>query len=168
MALGVDYCDDIPDETAADSEVYNFLNDSSSVLGFADEILDGYDPYGYQMNTELGYFAPNSAHLTGDLLYYDDYSPAVYLPQDATATFDNTAFLSARDWAEESGEELLMIYGQNDPWTAAAINLDAATDSALFTVADGTHMVTLDDLDETDTQAAHDLLEAWTGIEIQE
>ena len=54
------------------------------------------------------------------------------------------------------------------PWTAAALNLDAATDSALFTVPDGTHLVTLDDLPETDKQEAYDLLESWTGVEIQE
>ena len=42
-------------------------------------------------------------------------------------------------WIAASGERIMLIYGQNDPWTAGAVDLGAATDSFKFIAPGGNH-----------------------------
>jgi hypothetical protein len=56
------------------------------------------------------------------------------------AAYDNGAAMhDVQDWITTSGSQILLIYGQNDPWTAGAVSLGDATDSFKLISPSGNH-----------------------------
>src|SRR4051812_6004103 len=68
------------------------------------------------------------------------------------------------NWIRTAGKGLLLIYGSNDPWSAAAVDLGAATDSYKFFVAGGNHGSGLGQLAAADLDKATAALRAWSGL----
>jgi hypothetical protein len=65
---------------------------------------------------------------------------------------------------QSSGDSLLFIYGEWDPWTGGEYTLGGATDSLKVTALQATHGAGLLDLEPADKAAAYAKIEAWTGV----
>src|SRR6185436_13112083 len=86
-------------------------------------------------------------------------------PGVETPAYDQGAAMTdVQSWIASSGSQLLLIYGQNDPWTAGAIDLGAATDSFKYIVPAGNHGSTISMLDETERDTARGAILRWAGV----
>ncbi|MEM9488921.1 MAG: S28 family serine protease [Myxococcota bacterium] len=126
-----------------------------------------YRPYYYQAMTQLGYPRIDVSHLA-DLLTVDPNDPTLYtdgLPQPA---FDWWAMFDNALWAFFEAESILYLYGDSDPWTAAAFPIHplGKRDTHTFTVAQGNHQARILDLDPAERDQALTILESWTGVAI--
>ena len=81
--------------------------------------------------------------------------------------FEPAAMQEVSTWLSTQGSQILFIYGQNDPWTAAAFDLGGAQDSFAFFQAGGNHYSNIGGLASGDQQTALAALEAWTGVQPQ-
>ncbi len=158
-------CTDIPTAASTDAEVWTFLSEICSPRQWSDNQILGYEPYFWQAAVELGYPALEESHLA-DLLQYpglDVPSTYVVLGPGKTPTFDPEAMKDVSNWLGTQGEKILFVYGQTDPYSAAAFDIGSAKDSFSFLAPGKNHSADILDLVETDRSVAFDALERWTG-----
>ncbi len=66
---------------------------------------------------------------------------------------------------QTNGNNIIYIYGIDDPWTAGAIELTGATNAIKIMQANANHRVKIADLDNPNL--VYNALEEWLGINIQ-
>ncbi|UQA63343.1 S28 family serine protease [Polyangium aurulentum] len=159
-------CENIPDQAATDDEIWAFLDEIVPTKQWADHMTVAYEPYYWQAATQLGYPAVEEAHLADLLLHpkFDVPTSFVLPGPGKDPVFDSGAMEDITGWLSAEGERILLIYGQNDPYTAAAFELGGAKDAYRFIVPGGNHGARILDLPENDRGVALDALEAWTGV----
>lgn len=162
--LGQDDCDTIPDGKTAsiqDLVIFFFYFNQSPKPGIPiDEEQATSYTYGYQAMTELGYqdlFATGyleRLQMLGLLsqqelqqyrfTYRDQY--AVQAPWDILPPFNPEPMLDIDKWLKEDAKDVLAIYGEFDPWTAAKVTLNEANKSKVYIAPQANHGTMLSDL----------------------
>jgi len=161
---GETFCSVIPETTASDDTIFDFIEAFVGWDYVADRVFDFFGPYFYQAHTELGFPAVATDHIA-DLMQYDPPSPEEGVPPPGSnPEFDPAAMTDIGDWVASEGERLMFIYGEYDPWTAAAFDLGEAADSYVFIATAGTHGASIARLESDDREAAMEILHRWTGV----
>jgi len=159
-------CPEVPTAASTDDEVWAFLDEVSPTSFWADRDLGDFEPYYFQAAVELGYPAVDEANIA-DLIMYpglDVPTSFVFPGPGKDRAFDPEVMVDVADWLAAEGESMLFIYGENDPYSAAAFELGGAQDSYRFFVPEGNHGAGLLDLPAADRDAAFQALEAWSGV----
>jgi hypothetical protein len=159
------HCSMIPAPTASDDIVFKFLDDTIDIASYGDEQLLAYLPYYHQSATQLGYPIDDESYLVG-LQYPGADTARAYIPAGITTpAYDNGAAMrDVQSWIATSGERILLIYGQNDPWSAGAVDLGAATDSFKFIAPAGNHGSSIANLSTDDAATATAAVMRWAGL----
>jgi hypothetical protein len=160
-------CASIPQDTATDDEVWAFLDEVSPPSGLTDDSLLAYEPYYYQAAVELGYPAIDDSALEGLLTLPPgaDVAAAHVAPGPTKEmTLDAGAMPDIADWLSNDADHMLFIYGETDPWSAAAFEPGGAKDTYRFFVPGGNHGVFISDLPEADRAQALVALATWAWV----
>jgi hypothetical protein len=145
---GVQYCSSVPTAASTDTAFYNFFYQFS---GFGQQIAPpaeaeeySWGALYYEWLTEQGFALQLGAHVQPHLAEPSTFAtmednfremfPAVTLP-----AYDGTVTHAVRAWARDSAENLLLIYGQYDPWSGGAMETPTKATSARFFVPNATH-----------------------------
>lgn len=158
-------CAAIPPTTATDSAVFGFLDDTVGVAAYGDADLTDFLPYYHQSATQLGYPISDESYLVG-LLHPGQDTAGAYVPSSIpTPPYDDGAAMQdIQTWITSSGERIMLIYGEHDPWTAGAVDLGAATDSFKFTAPAGNHGSSISTLAGQDEASATATVLRWAGL----
>lgn len=158
-------CASIPTSSATDDQVFKFFDDTIDVAAYGDDDVGAYLPYYHQSSTQLGYPMTDESYLQG-LLYPGQDTARAYVPAGIEVpAYDNgVAMHDIQDWIATSGERIMLIYGQNDPWTAGAVSLGNATDSFKYTAPNGNHGASIAGLVEAEKAAAAATVMRWAGV----
>jgi hypothetical protein len=158
-------CNAIPANTATDDAVFKFFDDTIDVTSYADADITAYLPYYHQSASQLGYPAADESYLNG-LLHPGQDTAASYIPSSVTPPpYDNgTAMHDVQSWIASSGAHIMLIYGQNDPWSAGAVSLGDATDSFKYIAPNGNHGSSIANLMSADAEAATATVLRWGGV----
>jgi len=158
-------CSTIPANTATDDAVFKFLDDTIDVVSYGDADLTDYLPYYHQSATQLGYPISDESYLVG-LMYPGEDTAQAYIPSNIeTPAYDNGAAMrDFQDWLASSGQHILLIYGQNDPWSAGAASLGNATDSFKLIAPNGNHGSGIATLNADDEATATAAVMRWAGV----
>jgi hypothetical protein len=164
--FGVDHCGDVPEVTASDNDVFAFLDSISPVHECADSELANMEAYYYQSYTELGYPDYRVPYLEPYRKYTDaEYRGELPVTEPATEpTYDPTAMFGILDFVDRSGDRLLFVYGEWDPWIKGRVVLGQAADSQSYIVPEGTHAAEIRQLKSGECDTAAAMLERWTGV----
>jgi hypothetical protein len=163
---GETYCSSIPDTSASDQVIYNFIDQHVGWNYSADYVWEFFESYYYQAHAELGYPAVARDHID-DLLETDAPDPEEGLPPvDSNPVFDPAAMPDIADWVATEGERLMFIYGEFDPWTGGAFELGDALDSYTFVDPGGTHGAYIATLEPDDQAQVLDIISRWAGVEL--
>ena len=155
---------DIPEKGASSETLFNHLNSVSSLYYYCDEdMLINHLLY-YQSLTEFGYYGFMTDHLTSVLDYVDETGFKLLTPLGNSLTLDKSKMQDIVSWLQSDGDRIIYIYGEKDPWTAAAIELTGAADALKIIQPGENHGVKISDCDEK--QQIYDKLEEWLGVEI--
>lgn len=165
----IDDCARVPGPQASDDEVFEFFLSLRSWTVLADSDYEGFKPYYIQAVRELGYPSLNLGHLMWLLSENpNDYGP--YLNGVRKGKFNWSsmaeAFLSTAFLARNT----MLIYGENDPWTAGSFQFVApeGRDVHRFMVPQGNHSVQIHSLEGQDKATAIQALERWSGSTFRE
>ncbi|WP_437876783.1 S28 family serine protease [Sorangium sp. So ce513] len=160
------FCERVPTAASADGDVWAFLNEANEPYLWSDPYLAVYEPYYWQAAAELGYPGFAEEHLADLLVYPGANVPTSFVQPGPgkTPVFDPEAMQDVSAWLTAEGERFLFIYGENDPYTAAAFDLGAARDSHRFIAPNGTHGAVILALAPADRSLALGALAAWTGV----
>ncbi|HEY5925599.1 MAG TPA: S28 family serine protease [Kofleriaceae bacterium] len=141
---GVDYCTRVPGPTATDDQFWNFFAEMSGFSGAAtgEEMSDG--ALVYEWMTEQGFALQIGEHVRP--LLKSEYALATMednfraqFPEVPLPTFDGSVTRAARRWAELYADNVLLIYGQYDPWSGGALAVPKQPTSARYFVPEATH-----------------------------
>lgn len=169
MFHGEASCQKLPSPDAPADVLMSALDSvQGPVFAASDQSLVLLDPYWYQAATQLGAPGPAERHLR-DLLRYpgtdrvESYSP---VPVDS---FDVLAMPEVQAWLALFGERVMLIYGENDPYSAAAFALGYARDSFRYFVKGANHLTAdLAALPEPQHTEAVAALERWAGTRVSQ
>lgn len=159
-------CPEIPAVDAADDDaVWEFFNYVVAPKFWSDDWYLGYEPYFFQAATQLGYPAYDEGNVE-DLLMYPglDVAATYVLPERGPVALDAGAMPGIADWLATEGERVMFVYGENDPYTAAAFDPAGNPGVLRFDVPGGNHGAQIQQLPAADREAALAALEAWTGV----
>lgn len=154
----------IPAADASAQALFNHLDDISGLSFYAQTYITYYEPFFYQAFTELGYCPYVYGHLQDLLVAVPQPTYRVFAPAGAALNFDAGAMLAVNSWLQNHGSNILYIYGANDPYTAAAIELTGRTNALRIIQPGANHGVRIADLAERD--AVLQLLGVWLGIRV--
>jgi hypothetical protein len=161
---GITFCGAVPRVTASDDAMWRFLEDTSPPSDSDDSTVGAFDAYVYQAYAQLGF--PDGccdAYLKPFLIYTDaDYAGA--FPTAQPAYDGGAAMHDIDDFVQHSGDRLVFVYGEWDPWSGGSFSLGNAQESLELVEAQGTHDSDLVHLAAGDRQAAFDLIARWTGV----
>ncbi len=143
-------CSNIPDTTATASELYNYLRTYGYFDFYSDELLDYYEPVYYQAYTELGWYRLIDDYVQDLLVAVPDPSYRLMAPQNVPLNFNPQVMPDVINWLQNYGNNIIYIYGSNDPWSAGAIESTGLTNALKIVKAGANHTVQISDLTEKD------------------
>ncbi|MEV7424195.1 MULTISPECIES: S28 family serine protease [unclassified Streptomyces] len=158
-------CDSIPTAgTASDQEIYDIVDAVSGFSAPTDQSLATYTPYYYQAGTQLGSPTIKLPHL-GKLSRYGYLSPRNFVPREIPMKFDPWAMRDIDNWVRHQANQMLFVYGQNDPWGAEPFRLGrGARDSYVYVAPGANHGANVAGLvPEQQAKATARILE-WAGV----
>ncbi|MEQ1506705.1 MAG: hypothetical protein ABMB14_31045 [Myxococcota bacterium] len=163
---GIDYCGDVPDAATADAAT---LVDFYWLYGYglyygSDQALDFFDPYYWQVQTELGPPAMPQDHLVGLVTPDGVDAEAGMIPVDAPPPIFVARNPPVVDWVESSADRMVFVYGELDPWTAGGITGASNPAIQVYTLASGNHGAAVELLPTPERDAAWATVAGWLGV----
>jgi len=132
----------------------------------SDQVLSLFNAYYYQTSAQLGSYGPLEKHLKPLLRYPGTYRVERYSPV-LVDHFDVRAMPLVQAWLGLFGEQVMLIYGGNDPWSAGAFELGRARDSFRYVIPGANHLTaSLFALSEPQRSEALSALERWAGAPV--
>ncbi|WP_284245673.1 hypothetical protein [Thalassotalea insulae] len=118
-------------------------------------------PYHMQAAKELGNFAVPLSHIE-DLLTFDVTDFKLNLLGQPMPEFHPEVMQDIYDWAQTEASELIMIYGEQDIFTAGAypITTDPSRDTQLH-IEPGLHNISITDLPEAAQSNIYSAITRW-------
>lgn len=162
---GQDVCDQIPvAASATDDAVYETIDAYSGWSAYSDQGLEYYTPYYYQAATELGSPTIKQPHLDGLSRY--GYQPASsFVPREIPMKFKPQAMRDVDDWVRKNANQMLFVYGENDPWGAEKFRLGkGARDSYVYVAPGANHGANVAGLVDAERENATARILAWAGL----
>ncbi|MCX6555659.1 MAG: hypothetical protein NTZ12_11715, partial [Candidatus Aminicenantes bacterium] len=154
----------IPAADAAPEVLFDHLDEASGFSYYSPATIAFYEPFYYQAYSELGYTPYVYDHL-GDLLVA---VPAptyrVFAPAAVAMNFDPEAMIDINSWLQTNGSNIVYIYGANDPYTIAAVELTGQTNALRIIQPNANHRVKIAALSERDLVLR--TLGDWLGISL--
>ena len=160
-------CEDIPNENANSKELFEYLRRVSGFYLFSDAGIYNYLPSFYQHMTELGYYGYDFTPVKDLLQHIKTSSLLCFGPQDVDLTYNPTYIKEVRNYIENKGNQILYIYGGNDPWGACAPTPKPEVDALKMVLDGGDHGTRIKDFSKEDQQKIVAKLQNWLGDEVK-
>lgn len=159
-------CEAIPPTGASDEQVLDYLIQYSPIASLEREALELAEPYYFQAAIELGDPAIDESYLAPLLTVPLGMSARHLVTPGPTKEmiFDAAAMPDIQDWVLAEGSQLLLVYGEYDPWSAAAIDVSGGLDTHRYVAPFGDHGAGIDDLSPESASAAEDAITRWAGL----
>ncbi|MFF3750151.1 S28 family serine protease [Streptomyces sp. NPDC002018] len=158
-------CEFIPvAATASDQEIYDTIDAISGFSAYTDQGLETYAPYYYQAGTQLGSPDIKQPHL-GKLSRYGYQPPRNFVPRSIPMRFDPSTMPDVDSWVRRHANQMLFVYGQNDPWGAEPFRLGhGARDSYVYVAPGANHGANVAALVPDEQAKATARILAWAGV----
>jgi len=157
----------IPGNEATDQEILEYLRGVESFMGYSEFAIDRGAPYYYQAFTEEGLEASSTAHLSDLLITNQTDILALFHDRGVYPVYAPTTMNDIYNWVINSGNNMIFIYGGNDPWTAGAVELTGATNAIKVVNPGDNHSVFINELPGADRDLVITALEEWLDLEIE-
>ncbi len=157
-------CDQVPAATASDAQVWAFLRSVSPVSSSNDDDVAEFEAYYYQAEVQLGYPGTMDEHLTGLTMFGSTDFEGSYPPGVIRPPWTAAPMTDVDAWVRASGERIIFLYGEWDPWSGGMFELGNAQDSLRVVAPQAPHGAGIGDLLAADRSAVLAKLEAWSGV----
>lgn len=152
----------IPAANAAPAVLFNHLNEVSGFSYYSPTTIAYYEPFYYQAYGELGYTPYVYDHLVDLLAAVPAPTYRVFAPAGVTMNFDAGAMIDVNSWLQANGSNIIYIYGANDPYTVAAVELTGQTNALRVIQPNANHLIRISGLNERDRVVR--TLGEWLGM----
>ncbi|MGB5896478.1 MAG: S28 family serine protease, partial [Ignavibacteriaceae bacterium] len=126
-SVGPGDCNVIPDTSAPASVLLSHLLEIISLYEYTEAGNNYFRPVYYQLFTEIGYYGLITDHLHDLLEAVTNPTHKTFAPNHNSITYKPEVMQDINNWLQTSGNNIIYIYGSQDSWTAAAIELTGGT-----------------------------------------
>lgn len=161
---GTGDCADIPDTNASYRDKFAALMRFSPFDMCSVELIEYYGPVYYQIYTEIGYYRLMDDHLVELIEAMPDPTYATFVPSGVNAVYHPEVLQDIAQWLGTEGDSIIYVYGADDPWSAAAIELSGSAEALLVMEPNANHSVRIQTL--SNPGAVYEKLGQWLGIEL--
>jgi hypothetical protein len=151
-------CDSIPGQGATADEILEHVRDVVSFWSYSDDAMDSAAMY--QFCTQLGYYGYVTRNVT-DLLSDTDYPNCAYAPRDADVIYDPEPMRRLSGWLRDNGDNIVYIYGADDPWSAPFVDTSSYNNAQTFFLAGGNHFTFIETFSTSERDEIVRLLNSW-------
>jgi hypothetical protein len=159
-------CKTIPSATDELYKIFDHFMTVSSPHYFADSGIKLYQPFFHQALNEIGYYGYDLDLFEGLLTQVTDRKFTFCAPPGTIPEFNPDVMQDINEWLQHSGNNMIYIYGEYDPWSASAVELTGQTNSIVITKDGGSHTTRIKDLSEEDTNIIYSKIKEWMDVEI--
>ena len=159
-------CDEIPDTTATNEELFTHLTKCSSFDYFSDQGIKPISPFFYQAYSQIGYYGYDISNLKDLLKAIKEPTSKIFIPKGSNPVFDCSILQNVNTWIQKHGNNMIFIYGGNDTWGATAIELTGETNSIKMVKNGGSHKTRIRSFDAKDQKNIINKLEEWLDYKI--
>lgn len=131
----------VPTKKDSDDKLFQYLVTVAGPDYFSIEGSASTFPFFYQAARELGYYGYDTAPLE-KLLIIDSaegYFKKIFLPGDMNIEFESQTSMNLEKFLQNRAKNTFLIYGEFDPWTAVAPNVENNKQVLKVIGARGTH-----------------------------
>ncbi len=132
----------IPKTNANDATLFRYLINVCSPDYFAIEGIESLYPFFYQAARELGYYGydPTPFEKLISLESTKGYFFRIFMPEGVNIEFDPEIARDLTKFLQERAKRVILIYGEYDPWTAAAADPGPNPNVLKVIAPGGSHM----------------------------
>ncbi|MDD4148503.1 MAG: S28 family serine protease [Bacteroidales bacterium] len=155
--------DKIPSKKETDTKIFQHLITVSAPDYFSIEGSGDTKPFYYQAAKELGYYGYQTEHLSGLLKIKSakNYFKLIFLGKDLKVDFYAQTAIDLQKFLQTKAKNTILIYGEFDPWTAAAPDVSENPEVIKIVKPNGTHATRIMSLPENDKEMVLKSLKAW-------
>lgn len=157
-------CENIPLE-GTDEEIFRHLARIGDFNYFSDQGIEPIEPFFYQAMTEQGYYGYRFDRFEGLLQFAKDSDRPEFMfsaPEGSNPQFDYEHNRKVHDYLLSEASNFLYIYGANDTWTAAGVDLGGSrTNSVVVKKAGGDHFTRIMNMSEDERDVVLRKLSEW-------
>ncbi len=158
-------CSVIPPENAGAQEIVEYFTSVILYPFYSDYYMELFAPATYQAYTENGNYGYITEHVSDLLISVQNPTLKIFGPKDVEMVYNPAVMPDMISWLQSEGDNIIYIYGGNDPWTAAAIELTGQTNAIKIVQEGANHGVDIADL--TEKNLVINTLEEWLGVDVQ-
>ncbi|WP_405955193.1 S28 family serine protease [Streptomyces phaeochromogenes] len=152
-------------KTATDDQIWNSIDTISGFSFYTDQGLEPYTPYFYQAATQLGAPDINFPHIEKKYIRYGYQPPRNFVPREIPTKFQPKAMHDVDSWVKRNANQMLFVYGQNDPWGSEPFHVGkGARDSYVFTAPGMNHGANVAGLVPDQKALATARILEWAGV----
>ncbi|MDA3816609.1 MAG: S28 family serine protease [Prolixibacteraceae bacterium] len=154
-------CKEIPADTVSPRELFNHLLSVSGPDYFSKEGIETIKAFFVQAVKEFGYYGYDTEPFQDylEIETAEGYIPKVFLSGVEPIEYSNETSEFIEKTIMKDGENLIMIYGENDPWTAGALEENPQTKAVWFVKPDGSHRTRIENMSYAQRAEIYKLLE---------
>jgi hypothetical protein len=160
-------CAEIPDISVSNEELFNHLKRNSPFNYFSDQGIAPILPFFYQAYNEIGYYGYDISPLKDLLQEVKDPSSKIFIPPDSNPQFDCSLMQNVNSWIQKHGNNMIFIYGENDTWSAPAVELTGETNSIKMVKEGGSHRTRINSFSDEEKEIIYNTLEDWLDYKIE-
>jgi hypothetical protein len=154
---------EIPAATATDQELFDYWQKISSVDYFDMESGKSVAPFFIQAHSQLGYYAYNPKPFGKDIDTRDTrgYIEKLFLPKELVFKYNPEMSLRTDHFIRNEAKNILMIYGEWDPWIASAAQPGKNKNMIKIVQPGGNHRTRINTLPENQKEFVVSTLKKW-------
>ncbi len=131
--------------------------------GLSDSATQYFQAYYYQAATQLGKQQLATQHLS-DLLHYE-HIPFDWSPTGTMPVHDPAPMVDVQNWVKSSGNQILFLYGQYDPWSGGAYEVGDQPEVVKLFAPKATHAAMVRSLETSDRDRVVSTIGQWIGVQ---
>jgi hypothetical protein len=134
---------------------------------FSNEDIESIRPFYYQALTEIGFYTYDIKPFAGLIKSVSHPNFYFTLPEGVDTTYNSKSMRDVNEFLQNRGNNIIYIYGQNDPWSASAVQLIPGKTNALKMVKEGgNHKTRIKSFNQEEKELIYRKLEEWLEYKI--
>ncbi|MBI9072520.1 MAG: hypothetical protein JEY94_13040 [Melioribacteraceae bacterium] len=161
--------ENIPNSDSSPEKLNDHLVTVSDPSFFDTKGMEDLSPFMYQAYTEIGFYGYDTTPFEGLLKYVDsDFATMeIFAPALGKLMFDPEPMRYVENYLKNSSNNFLYIYGENDTWSATAVDIGDKTNAVKMVKKDGSHRTRIRSFEGGEKEKIYSTLENWLDMEIE-
>ena len=153
----------IPAATATDEQIFSHMIKVCSPDYFAIEGIESTQAFFIQAAKELGYYGYETEPFKQYLKIESSkgYLKKIFIPKELNFDFDSTISQQCARFLKDNDKKMIFIYGEYDPWSAAAVNFTGKKNMFKYVCPGGNQTTRIESFPDSTKNEIREKIKNW-------